>query len=119
MSAEIDVAPFLITVEGMARACATDKEIADFLEISETTLRRKAKPALLKGRARMKTSLRKAQMRTALKGNPAMLIWLGKQILHQVDRQEVMHGEVDMSNFTVAQLEHIARGGSLAKLPRR
>ena len=32
-----------------------------------------------------KRCLRRAQLRTALKGNPAMLIWLGKQKLDQKD----------------------------------
>jgi AraC-like DNA-binding protein len=35
-----------------------------------------------------KPKLRKAQLECALKGNPTMLIWLGKQYLDQVDKQE-------------------------------
>ena len=34
---------------------------------------------------RSKTSLRQAQLRVALEGNPTMLIWLGKNVLNQND----------------------------------
>jgi hypothetical protein len=36
-----------------------------------------------------KSSLRRAQWKAALAGNPTMLIWLGKQKLGQRDKQEV------------------------------
>jgi len=36
-----------------------------------------------------KTSLRRAQWKLALEGNPTMLIWMGKQILGQTDKQAV------------------------------
>jgi hypothetical protein len=35
-----------------------------------------------------KISLRRKQYETAMSGNPTMLIWLGKQYLGQVDKQE-------------------------------
>ena len=46
---------------------------------------------LTKGRANLKKRLRKAQLDAALSGNSTMLIWLGKQMLGQVDKQEIEH----------------------------
>jgi hypothetical protein len=39
-----------------------------------------------------KVSLRRAQMQTALKGNPTMQIWCGKQLLGQRDKQDIELG---------------------------
>ena len=45
-------------------------------------------PSVIKrGRARLRQSLRRAQIKSALSGNATMLIWLGKQYLGQSDRQ--------------------------------
>lgn len=38
----------------------------------------------------MKKSLRRWQLEAAEKGNPTMLIWLGKQVLKQSDQQQVV-----------------------------
>lgn len=106
-------------VEGMATVGGTNTEIAAFMDCNETQIRRNYKKVLAKARASMKTRLRQAQYKVALGGNPTMLIWLGKQMLEQKDRQEITHKDLDTNEYTVAQLEHIARGGSLAKLPRK
>lgn len=44
-----------------------------------------------------KTSLRRAQYQTAIKGNPTMLVWLGKQWLGQSDNPEGFSELEDMS----------------------
>ena len=36
-----------------------------------------------------KASLRRAQWKAAQDGNPTMLVWLGKQMLGQRDKQEI------------------------------
>ena len=41
-----------------------------------------------RGRARLRKSLRRAQIRSALSGNSTMLVWLGKQYLGQSDRPD-------------------------------
>lgn len=49
------------------------------------------------GRAEIAGKLRRAQVDLALKGNPIMLIWLGKNMLGQSDRKEItseVHGQV-------------------------
>ena len=62
-----------------------DREIAEWYMISESTLRYNFSSYLTKARAQLKQRLRQAQLRTALDGNPTMLIWLGKNILGQTD----------------------------------
>ena len=51
----------------------------------------------------MKNSLREKQYDVAMSGNVSMLIWLGKQVLGQSDKQEVEHirpiDEVDFNGI--------------------
>lgn len=77
-------------VEKLARIGCTDKEIALLAGISESTLRRRCREALSRGRASLAKSLRRKQLELARKGSVPMLIWLGKQYLGQTDRQEVV-----------------------------
>ena len=60
-----------------------DREIAEWFDISESTLRYNFSSYLTKGRAQLKQRLRQAQLRVAFEGNPTMLIWMGRQILGQ------------------------------------
>jgi hypothetical protein len=70
-------------VEHQASLGCTDRDIATYFGVKEDTLRRHFAEYLIKGRHNLKTSLRQAQLRVALDGNPTMLIWLGKNILAQ------------------------------------
>ena len=70
-------------VEHMAQLGCTDNEIAKFLGITDHALRRHFNDQLLDGRHRLRTSLRQAQIRVALEGQPTMLVWLGKNLLSQ------------------------------------
>lgn len=60
-----------------------DREIAQWFDISESTLRYNFSSYLAKARMHLNQRLRQAQLRVALDGNPTMLIWLGKQLLGQ------------------------------------
>jgi hypothetical protein len=60
-----------------------DREIAEWFDISESTLRYNFSSYLTKARAQLKQRLRQSQLRVAMEGNPTMLIWLGKNILGQ------------------------------------
>ncbi len=62
-----------------------DTEIADWFGIDGNTLRYNFSVELTKGRLALNMSLRRAQINTALSGNPTLLIWLGKQYLSQSD----------------------------------
>lgn len=66
----------------------TNKEIADFHGCSSDLIEKSYSEFLRKGRADLKTRLRKAQINLALSGNAVMLIFLGKQYLNQSDQVE-------------------------------
>lgn len=80
-------------VEGMAGVGATDKEIGDFVGCNGDTIGRRFADVLTKSRSGMRTRLRQAQFKAAIGGNPAMLIWLGKQMLEQKDRTDLTSGD--------------------------
>ena len=81
-------------VEQLAGYGCTDTEIASFFDISRTTLERNYEHYLTKGREEGKIRLRQMQWASAKKGNVAMLIWLGKQLLGQSDKQEITTTEL-------------------------
>ena len=81
----------LAEVEKLAHLQCTCEEFAGWFGVSKRTWikhakRREVSEAIERGRERGKCSLRRAQLQTALKGNPALLIWLGKQMLGQTHR---------------------------------
>jgi hypothetical protein len=65
------------------------REIALYCGISEATLFRRCADPLQRGYLLRDASLRKKQFEVAMNGNPTMLIWLGKNLLSQTDRQEL------------------------------
>ena len=80
-------------VEELSRIQCTDEEIAAVMGCSRNTIARaKAMPeyadAVARGRGNGKASLRRRQWAAAESGQPAMLIWLGKQMLGQADKSE-------------------------------
>ncbi|NUN08042.1 MAG: hypothetical protein HUU54_02590 [Ignavibacteriaceae bacterium] len=75
-------------VEKMAEYGLNNREIADILEYDENTLKRHFEIFLVKGRANLRQKLKRKQIDIALKGNVAMLIWLGKQYLEQADNSK-------------------------------
>jgi len=80
-------------VEELARIGCTEEDMATVLGVSVDTLQRRKRTcaefrgAIEKGRASLRNSLRRLQVKKALEGNVTMLIWLGKQLLGQSDRQ--------------------------------
>lgn len=69
----------------LARCHCPDSEIAAFLGVGETTLKRRFGPLLKSEREAGKANIRRWQMDLAQKGNATLLIWLGKQLLGQRD----------------------------------
>jgi hypothetical protein len=69
----------------LAAIGCTDREIAQWFDVDENTLRYNFSEILAKGREDLKHSLRRAQLKLALSGNAVMLIWLGKNLLGQSD----------------------------------
>ena len=74
----------------------TEAEIANWFNVSPDTINRRCHQffdmsfadTYKKYSEHGKISLRRKQMQVAIKGNVSMLIWLGKQILGQADKQE-------------------------------
>lgn len=84
---KLDIDPKL--VEKFASIGCKNTEIADYFGCDEGTIRTRFSEILAKGRSGMAMSLRQWQLRAAEKGNAAMLIWLGKQVLGQRDSQDI------------------------------
>jgi DNA-binding CsgD family transcriptional regulator len=80
---KIDIPEELVIAH--ARNGSPNSEIAAILGCSEATIRQRFSKALKKGRAERKALVRKLQLESAKKLNPALLIWLGKNELGQVD----------------------------------
>ena len=76
-------------VEKLAGFGCTNREIASFFGCSEDLIKKSYSSFLTKGRDEGKIRLRKMQWRSAEKGSVPMLIWLGKQVLGQSDKQEI------------------------------
>lgn len=120
-------------VRKLASIGCTDREIAAVVELTpEHFCRRQKKdphlrPAIEAGRETGKASLRRMQWEKAKSGNPALLIWLGKQLLGQRDRHELggdperpLHGDKTVRQLTYEELEAIAaRGLAKTEEPRR
>ena len=75
-------------IEELAGLNCSMEEIGRIVGGSARTLQRSYVAVIKRGRESVKTSLKKKQYEVAMKGNPAMLIWLGKIILGQKDKIE-------------------------------
>lgn len=73
----------------LARLGCTLEEISDWFGVPRETLKYNFNDLLLKARSETRQSLRRAQIKLALQGNAAMLIWLGKNMLQQGDQGPV------------------------------
>jgi hypothetical protein len=71
----------------LARIGCSLEEMGRVLDCDETTIGRRLPHEIERGKADLKVRLRRKQLDIALnKGNVAMLIFLGKQLLGQTDR---------------------------------
>jgi len=87
-------------VEKLAGLGCTNIEIAAFFGCTESLIRKSYSENVTKGKENGKIRLRQWQMKSAQKGNVAMLIWLGKQMLGQSDKQEIqMNKPIDDVEF--------------------
>ena len=75
-------------VEKLASFGCTNIEIASVFGCDESLIRKSYSEFLIKGREKGKVRLRQLQWKAAEAGSHTMLIWLGKQILNQSDKQE-------------------------------
>ena len=87
-------------IEQLASFGCTNIEIASFFGCDESLIRKSYSEYIAKGRDSGKIRLRQYQWAAAKKGNVAMLIWLGKQMLGQTDKQEIqMNKPIDDVEF--------------------
>jgi len=79
-----------IMVKNLAECACTVEEIASYLNISHDTLSRNAhfKEVYQEGLHKCRRSLRRIQYDAAMAGDRTMLVWLGKQLLGQKEKQE-------------------------------
>lgn len=81
-------------VEKLASIGCKDQEIADWFGINDNTLRFNFSAELIKGRANLKMSLRRAMFNNAIQhNNTVMQIWLSKNFLGMSDNP--MDGEAN------------------------
>ena len=81
-------------IEKLASFGCTNTELASFFDVGEHVIRKSYAEYITKGRESGKIRLRQYQWASAKKGNVAMLIWLGKQMLGQTDKQEITTTEL-------------------------
>lgn len=103
----------LKTVHGLGKIQATTKECAAVLGVSEPTFLKfktdhpEVTDAYRDGVGQGLASLRRRQFKAAEDGNATMLVWLGKQYLGQVDKQEIAQ-TVDVTVTDArTKLEHL------------
>lgn len=121
---KVEIADKIRDIEKLAELHCSEDEIGAFLGVTGRTLRNyKAEnpaiaEALVRGWNRGKISIRRAQIQAAVTDrNPSMLIWLGKIMLGQSDRQDVnLSGSLDVKHESSA-LDQIA--GELARIAAR
>jgi hypothetical protein len=75
----------------MALSGCSNREISDYFNCDEGTIRKRFSAILTKARAERAWTLRRQQTALAKKRNATMLIWLGKNELSQSDRQTHEH----------------------------
>lgn len=97
-------------VERLAAIGSTNEEIGFVLQLSPMSVYNHFRDQLERGRAHLRTSLRKAQIDSALNDkNTAMLIWLGKAYLGQKEpRHDINHtGDITLQKVMYGSAEYI------------
>jgi hypothetical protein len=118
----IELDPVLL--EDLAGIGCTMIEMASICHCSVDTLERNYADVIEKGRQRIRQSLRRKQLEVAMNGSrkgeyasPTMLIWLGKQMLEQRDKQElvgpgggpIQHEHIDLTGLSDEDLAVVER----------
>lgn len=99
------------TILALASKGRTMSEIAAYFDMTDDTLRKHYSDVIARGKSLMRGSLRSKQYEVAMRGNPQMLIWLGKQLLEQADKSEVIgefrHELTNLTNLSDEQLRQV------------
>ena len=89
----------------LAEILCTYEEMAQVLEVSESTLKRHFGPAIKRGAAVGKCSLRRLLWKSAQSGNVTAQIWLSKNLLGMRDNFETPPAE--MPDFVVRLVDEM------------
>lgn len=81
----------LIELEKLCQLQCTDEEIGAWFGVATRTIERRRKEpefaeVMLRGKAKGRISVRRMQMKLLEQGNATMGVWLGKQLLGQVEQ---------------------------------
>ena len=71
--------------------------MSDYFKVPANKLKYNFSDIIAKGRSETKQALRRAQLKIALEGNTTMLIWLGKNILGQMESPELAQAQPELS----------------------
>lgn len=93
-------------IKKLAAIHCTMVEIASVCGCSVDTLERNCAELIKKAKDEGKASLRRMQFQAAQSGNNTMLIWLGKQLLDQKDRNEYSAGQ---EGFKIIVQDYVAK----------
>lgn len=88
-------------VEQLAMIQCSYDEMAAVLDCDPKTLSNRFSQAIKKGREQGKSSLKRAQYKSAMDGNSTMLIWLGKQHLDQKDEHHIQSEHKDEKQINI------------------
>jgi len=97
-------------VRKLAEIGLNNVDIAGFFGCDESTIRKRFPEYLTKGKIDRRITLHTGQYQAAKEGNIAMLIWLGKQELGQVDKVENRHSGDDEKPVVVKVLRGVTFG---------
>lgn len=97
-------------IEKLANILCTQEEIASISGCDVRTLQRDSEFCRVykKGQDGGKTSLRRAQFKSALSGNSTMLVWLGKQYLNQREIPEDTEKSIDKIEEILVSIKNTA-----------
>jgi len=112
-TAKIDLAE----LEKLSMMQATDEEIAAWFGVTTRTIERRRKKkkfaeVMDRGKAKGRISVRRMQMKLLEQGNATMGVWLGKNILGQVD--EIRHEMLGQFPKVQVVIPIVAPGGGSA-----
>jgi hypothetical protein len=97
-------------IRELGKIHCTNQEVARVMGCSYSLIRSKYLDVIEEGREQGKASLRHAQYKRAMEGNPTMLIWLGKHLLGQRDEIRLSTVEPEAREF-LRRLEEMTPAG--------
>lgn len=97
-------------IKKLAEIHCTMTEIASIMNCSVDTLENNYSGIIKAAHDRGKCSIRRAQIKKALEGNPALLIWLGKHMLGQHDIVSLTSEEPSVRKLLEKWEHHVSKG---------